>query len=189
MIAPILSTSSPTICKYRTGAGALRNLVDHSEDASTWATTTLDVERLDLGALGRFPGFALRSLVNTSDRARFGDFDAIQGEAVWLSLWIRAGSSNAIRLLMRDYVGAVSYVYTGALDALPAGGSWIELVSRDVLADGVSQRLVFRLLPGFDGEARMSIGPASPTPGEDIIVLAAQVERGTAATAYQARGT
>lgn len=180
-----------SIQRHRTIRGhtaAPRNLVAYSEDVSTWTGSAGTSPPLGLNALGRFSGYALISNGESWHRKEFHEFAVVQAEPVCTTIWLRQGSSQSILFRVRDLDAQRSYTYSAALDALPDTMGGHTLFSDTLLADGISRKLTFTTLMDFSGLARMEIGPFSDVAQDDIIILAAQVERGDHPTAYQYKG-
>lgn len=168
--------------------GPVRNLLAASEDISGWSGSATMSGPLGLNALGRFTGHALLSNGQDWHRNEMLALTLAQGDMLCTTLWLRPGSANALLFRIRESATLKSHSYSGALDALPLTAGIHQLIADTVLEDGVSRRITLRSTASFDGAATVEIGPYSRVAQQELIVLAAQVERGTHATAYQFRG-
>ncbi|RMD92872.1 MAG: hypothetical protein D6811_06090, partial [Alphaproteobacteria bacterium] len=165
---------------------AAQNLV-HEAVAGTggWSALNATLTDLALGAMGLFPGLQVASGGANWHRAQVvtGAWNA--GAPLRLSVWYVAGSSGEIMVNIRNVTAGVESVATGAAGAvapLSAGAGPITDVANLTLAGGV-QKVEMTFTPdAAAAEGRLGVGPNSTVVGEDVVVLGAQIEEGSAAT-------
>ncbi|WP_417268641.1 phage head spike fiber domain-containing protein [Celeribacter baekdonensis] len=184
MALPLLS---PALVTALSSVDQRRNLVPYSEDASQWAVVGTTVSGpLGLNALGQFSGYAIASSGSQWHRSTIVELPVLAGEIYSVRLFVRTGTSGSMRIMAR-YIDTTttSDNLVGAPGSLPASSGSIALVSDTLREDGLTYEIVFRVTAPRATNFQLGLGPNSNAAGENIIALAAQVELGATATAYQ----
>lgn len=185
----------PTVaCWPKTGR---RNLLNYSAitlGTSMWSASGGILEALNLNALGKYPGVHIAS--NGSDWHRVQSLNSaltLQGKAgedYTLTVIVMRGNSSRARSVFRNESTATeSNIYvnmdTGvASKATSVTAGEIKNVTSVSLGEGI-WKVSHTVTLAADGAIRIGIGPNSSTVGDYVIGLAAQIERGSVATAFQ----
>lgn len=184
MATPLLT---PSIISAITSTPTKYNLLPFSEDLAQWAPAGCTITGpLGLNALGMFSGYRIESGGSQWHRLTALELPVVGGEIFSVRLYLREGSSSAVRVTAR-YVDSVinSDNIVGSFSALPGSSGSIEVVENSLEGDGLTRSLVLRITAPRTTLFQLGVGPNSNTVGEDVIALAAQVEKGATASAYQ----
>ncbi len=167
-------------------AAPQRNLIAQSENLGAWgANGAVITGPLGLNALEQFEGFAIASNGNPWHRARALETTATNGDVFSFRLFVRAGSSGKLRIVLWYPATHRGDTFSGPLADMPAHQNGIDLVSNTLHPDGLTRELVLRATVTETGPVEFGLSASSHVAGEDVIVLAAQIETGATASAYQ----
>lgn len=163
------------------------NLLAQSAIAAPgWTLSGATMTALSLAALGVFAGASVVSAGASWHRA-MQNFAVTAGVAYAVTLFYRPGSSGKMTVILKHNASSLSSNIEGAIGGLAvtatAAGALAGLEER-VLADGVTRRLRVVFASGVSGTLSLGAGPFSAVAGQDVILLGAQVEAGTSASAY-----
>lgn len=168
---------------------ARSNMITVSRAATAdWEQGGAALTDLSLSALGTFPGLVVASngAAHHVARAPSGGFSVSTGYA--LTVWYRGGSANQVRMLLYDNTYAPSLFLDvqgppGNISVVEQRHGAISVLRNDDLGGG-NYRATFLFSLTDPTTSKWGFGPGSATTGEDVVILGAQVETGTAATGY-----
>ncbi len=167
---------------------ASTNMLSHSATVSGagWAANGANVSNLTLGALGQFMGCRVASNGATWNQlAQTNTPTLVAGNEYTVSAWVLMGSSGYARIVLKNVstgdgtralISSNGYAFEGE-SAGPVNGV-------DIRQIGDAYRLTVRFTSNFTSALSLGIGPGSAVIGEDVILLAAQLEEGPTATSY-----
>lgn len=181
------SLLSPALMSAFYQQNALRNLIPYSEDVTQWVNVGTTVTGpLNLNALGWFTGYEIASNGADWHSQIIVSLPAAEDEVFSAKLLLRKGTSQAVRFTVRysDMITTSQSLY-GSLGSLPESSGSITLVSEMLREDGLTYEIVLRITSPRATTLLLRVGPDSDVVGENIVMLAAQVERGEKATTYQ----
>lgn len=158
------------------------NLVPSPVDASTWSYLVASYTGpLGLSAVNGYPGYAIASGGAYWHRASYLTLSAEAGDSYAITLLLRAGTSGAVRLWVRDLTANVDHDLSGVLETLSGTSGGLSITSNTLMGDGLTRRIVARHDAIAAGTLEFAVGPFSNVVGADVIVIGAQVEEGTEA--------
>lgn len=178
---------SPPTVDAVTRLRVLRNLVPYSEDATQWTNYGCSVSGpLGLNALGKFAGHEISSGGATWHGSAVMSLPVHAGDVFVATLFLRTGTSNSLRVTVRYTDDSTTHHHlVGTPGSLPNSSSSIERISETLQSDGLTYQATLRITVPRASEMQFRVGPNSNVPGENITMLAAQLEAGSSATAYQ----
>ena len=165
------------------------NLVTLGEVTATsgqgWADSSSVSTNLSENALGMFQGVSIAS--SGQDWHRIStNITVTSGTDYAATVFYRAGTSNRLRIVLRDSNGETESRVTNAIGSLAvtatAAGT-VSILSEEDLPDNV-KKITIKYTPNFSGNLGFGFGPDSNTSGETVIAYAAQFEAGPFATSY-----
>lgn len=179
-----------------TGDGALAGLIIEEERTNivesafmgltNWSASGVTATPLTLGAMGVFPGVNVASSGASWNRLNT-TVDVVDTLTYSATIYCRFGSSGKLRIVFRDpsasteSVLAVTSSSTTVVSTV-AGG--LTPVSNTVMADGITYEVVLLFTAIKDGEMLFGLGPNTGASGDDVVLLAAQLEVGTTPTSF-----
>lgn len=156
------------------------NVVPYAAVSTTgWYASGAMVTDLSLSALSRFSGCRVASNgANWHRHTR--NISMIAGAPYVMTLYLRAGSSGRLLIQFKRSNTAISAV-SGPIENLAISANSFgapEMRENRLMADGLTRVITLALTPNEGGTVNLGLGPDSVTPGEDVVLLACQVEQG-----------
>ncbi|MBI1417055.1 MAG: hypothetical protein GC146_07530 [Limimaricola sp.] len=165
---------------------AVRNLLMDSEDVRSWGKVAASVSSpLHLNAMGRFSGYALATTGAAWGRANMLSRGVSLGESYVISTYVRPGSTGQFRHVIWYPAANLGDSIAGPISAPATGGNGFTLLGSIPQSDGQSVLIQYRYVATHTGMAEFGLSPNGTTSGDDLIVLAVQIEAGTVPTPYQ----
>lgn len=168
---------------------ARTNLVTRSEVTATsgsgWSDSGSSSTNLSENALGMFQGVSVASGGQGWHRTST-TCTVTSGTDYAATVFYRAGTSNRLRIVLRDGSGATESRVGGEIGSLVVNESnagTASILSEEDLPDNV-KKITIKYTPNFSGNLGLGIGPDSNTSGETVIAYGAQLEAGSFATSY-----
>ncbi|MCG7495075.1 hypothetical protein [Thalassobius sp. Cn5-15] len=170
--------------------GAASNLLSHSAAAISngWVGAGATAVDLSGNALGQFHGCAIQAVDAAWNRLQHAATPAlVSGVPYRVTLWFAFGTvASGLVVLRNDATGDETQVYLTpgvANSGIQNAGAITDLSMVEV---GVDQaiHLSFTFVPNFDGGVSFGFGPGSDVAGAEVVLFAAQMEAGTAASSY-----
>jgi hypothetical protein len=167
---------------------ARTNLVTQSEvSTANWPVVSVTTEQLSGNYLGVFNGVRVSSTGATWNRIRSpATISVVSGTAYTLTVWFVTGTSGRARIVLRDNTNSTETRVIGPVGSLGTNsevfGPLTNLTQQTV---GSIQKVSFTVTVNATvSNASVEIGPETSNVGQDIILLAAQLEAGSFPTSY-----
>jgi hypothetical protein len=168
--------------------GQATNLVPHSAaSTANWPSVSATASQLSGNYLGLFAGVSIASTGDSWNRIRSGaTIPLVSGTAYTVTTWFVAGSSGRARIILRDNTNLTESRITGAIGSLASNSEALGLITNVTQeAIGTVWKVSFTVTANATiTNGSVEIGPDTNTIGQNIILLAAQVETGSVATSY-----
>ena len=151
--------------------------------SAPWVIEGATATDLTLGALGQFPGIRAASGGQVWHRVGPPRPTLLGGQSYSVTFLYRPGTSGRVRGAVFSSSPSINCGFFGVpgnLSTFQAGGT-LSVQSESLMADAVTRRLVLSVTVAANATVSCAIGPDSVTAGQDIIVLACQVETGAVA--------
>jgi len=168
---------------------ARTNLLLYSEvvDGTGWADVGSTSTNLTDDALGVWDGVSIASGGQVFHRLNADDDIAVTtGDVLTFRVWVKAGTSNRLRVNLREFDTVTASRVSGEFGSLSATNNSagpITSVKEEDWGNGIVA-VSGTITVNFTGDLEFSIGPDSAVSGETVIAYAAQVEAGSFATSY-----
>lgn len=191
-----LATAGVDVVRFEAGASGTSlliepeasNLVPYAQPtAATWsALSSTGVTDRGALALSYFSGITVASGGADWHRA-LQLFSITSGVSYRISVFVQGGSSERIRIVLRDASGGTETRILGAfgsLNATTTAAGPVSDISETILADGQTKLIEATFAPNFSGTLQFGLGPDSAVSGETVEFLGVQIESGSVATSF-----